>query len=168
MKRPCRRGVDRDRAFFGKDWGGRAAYEEKRREGYLTIQRKREGQGEEEQGPEVEIVMKREKKEMTMTWGELAREIDEEAIMNGKAWANRHYRVWVAPTTRKHLTPGRVLFRTPTELVANRMWMEGDITWTIIVGKEQRRPFQSRTGGRQEELEGLRKSLMEGEGWQNN
>ena len=82
--------------------------------------------------------------------------------MNGKAWANRHYQVWVAPTTRKHLTPGRVLFRTPTELVANRMWMEGDITWTIIVGKEQRRPFQSRTGGRQEELEGLRKSLMEG------
>ena len=90
----------------------------------------------------MEIVMKTEKKEMTMTWGELAREIDEEAIMNGKAWANRHYQVWVAPQG-KHRTPGRVLFRIPTELVANRMWMEGDITWTIIVGKEQRRPFQS-------------------------
>ena len=32
--------------------------------------------------PEMEVVMKREKKDMTMTWGELSQEIDEEAIMN--------------------------------------------------------------------------------------
>ena len=58
--------------------------------------------------------------------------------------------------------PGRVLFRAATELVANRLVMDGDITWTIVVGTAQRRPFQSEAGGRQEELAGLKRSLMEG------
>ena len=55
-----------------------------------------------------------------------------------------------------------MLFRAATELVANKLVMDGDITWTIVVGTAQRRPFQSKAGGRQEELAGLKKSLMEG------
>ena len=97
-----------------------------------------------------------------MTWGELSQEIDEDAIMNGRAWANRYYSVWVSPKTKKQLTPSRVLFRDTKELVANRLSMDGDITWTILVGTAQRRPYKNGSGGRNEELEGLRKSLMEG------
>ena len=82
--------------------------------------------------------------------------------MKGKAWANRHFSVWVSPKTKKQLTPGRVLFRDGTELVANRLSMDGDITWTILIGAAQRRPYRSGPEGRKEELEGLKRSLMEG------
>ena len=41
------------------------------REGKLTIQIREDGQREDETNPEMEIIMEREKKEFTMTWGDL-------------------------------------------------------------------------------------------------
>ena len=77
MKRPCRGGMDRDE-MYGNEAGSyrdkrMARQKEKRdklrREGYLTIQMRAKGQDEKEMDPKMEVVLKKEKKDLTMTWG---------------------------------------------------------------------------------------------------
>ena len=79
MKRPCRQGVDRDEIYKECKDEETGKYHDKkmerqmekrgkaRKEGYLTIQIRAEGQSEQDTNPRMEVVLRIEKKEFTMT-----------------------------------------------------------------------------------------------------
>lgn len=124
------------------------------------------------QTEEGEEIYRKKKSECDFTFEILFRKLDDKALEERRQWANRKLRIWLKTTElqntkckREWARKGDTKERTQVNpraaggIVKNLLWLHGDVYWIIEILPG---PIMQQGGTRKEEIEVLRRKMMEG------